>query len=134
PVATEPEPAAEDNAPNSTELLLADLEERRGTRDSVDAESDEDFDDDGGFEGFGPAQRKREAEVGFSQPRSSGRTMPHPAGSARRDQSASTEGAGSAADSDAPDRNPSDSSAAAAEPKPARKGRSSVPSWDEIVF
>ncbi len=125
------------DAPSSTELLLADLEERRGTRDSVDAETDEDFDDDGGFEGFGPAQRKREAEVGFSQPRAAGRTMPHPAGSARRDQ----KDGDNAADAKAkpkPKAKSGDRTDTAKstpiEPKPSRRGRSSVPSWDEIVF
>lgn len=136
PVATEPTDSAEsdDAAPSSTELLLADLEERRGTRDTVETDEDADFDDDGGFEGFGPAQRKREAEVGFTQPPKSGRTMPHPAGSARRDQSSADDGGESPTD-DAPSSSaPSAPSAPAGEPKPSRKGRSSVPSWDEIVF
>ncbi|MFW7415269.1 septation protein SepH [Demequina sp. SO4-18] len=123
---------ADQDAPSSTELLLADLEERRGTRDSVDAEADEDFDDDGGFEGFGPAQRKREAEVGFAQGPKAGRTMPHPAGSARRDSSSGEDGDSAQTPDDASDGPSSESSAA--EPKPSRRGRSSVPSWDEIVF
>ncbi|MFW2514405.1 septation protein SepH [Demequina sp. SO4-13] len=124
----------DNSAPSSTELLLADLEERRGTRDSVDAEMDEDVDDDGGFEGFGPAQRKREAEVGFTQPPKAGRTMPHPAGSARRESSSGEGGDGAATPDDKSEAPSAESLPSAPEPKPSRRGRSSVPSWDEIVF
>ena len=102
-------------APSATELLLEDLTERRGTRESVAADDLEDLDEDEAFEGFGPAQRNREAEVGFDQPRPKGRSMPHPAGSAR-------------------DNKKSSNAESPAEPKPSRKGRASVPSWDEIVF
>lgn len=112
--ATDEDPAHE---PSATELLLEDLHERRGQREVIDEEILDDDDEE--FEGFGPAQRRREAEVGFTTERTSGQTMPHPAGSARRDGQASD-------DSDAPE--------AAPEPKPQRRGRSSVPSWDEIVF
>lgn len=107
--------APDASAPSATELLLEDLTERRGTRESVDTDDLDDLDEDEAFEGFGPAQRNREAEVGFDQPRQKGRTMPHPAGSAR-------------------DNKKQTNDEAPAEPKPARKGRASVPSWDEIVF
>lgn len=102
--------------PTATEALLSDLDGRRGTRDPVPLEDSDD--DDPGFEGFGPATKAREAEVGFdSRPP---RSMPHPAGSGR----------------DRPDENvPADEPAATAGPKkPVKKGRASVPSWDEIVF
>lgn len=102
-------------APSATELLLEDLTERRGTRESVDTDDLEDLDEDEAFEGFGPAQRTREAEVGFNQPRPHGRSMPHPAGSGRDEATKKA---------DTPP----------AEPKQPRKGRASVPSWDEIVF
>ncbi|WP_430869092.1 septation protein SepH [Demequina aurantiaca] len=104
---------------NPTEALLEDLQGRRGTREAVEADDFEDDDEDGGFEGFGPAAKARSAEVGFT---SAGRTMPHPAGSARRDE--------------APAK-PEKSGTADAEPvekRAAKKGRASVPSWDEIVF
>lgn len=107
--------APDATAPSATELLLEDLSERRGTRESVATDDFDDMDEDEVFEGFGPAQRSREAEVGFDQPRQQGRSMPHPAGSARDERKDSSE-------------NPP------AEPKPTRKGRASVPSWDEIVF
>ncbi|GIG54687.1 septation protein SepH [Demequina activiva] len=115
----------EPHEPSATELLLEDLHERRGTRESIDAEDLED-DDDEQFEGFGPAQRAREAEVGFAAERPSGQSMPHPAGSARRAQRA--------ADDDVASGEPETPPRGTPEPKPARRGRSSVPSWDEIVF
>ena len=102
-------------APSATELLLEDLTERRGTRESVNTDDIEDLDEDEAFEGFGPAQRTREAEVGFDQPRPKGRSMPHPAGSAREDAA-------------------KEEDSSPVESKQPRKGRASVPSWDEIVF
>jgi hypothetical protein len=95
-----------------TEALLDDLDARRGSREApVDA--DEEEGDDELFEGFGPANQ-RQAEVGFGQ------SMPHPAGSALRPEAAAT---------------PEPAEPATEEiEKPARKGRASVPSWDEIVF
>lgn len=111
PVAPVSEPV-----PDATEALLDDLDARRGTREAVlDFELD---DDDEAFEGFGPADRAREADVGFDAP------MPHPAGQGRN-RDATAEAA-----------TPSQSArpADAVEDKPARRGRASVPSWDEIVF
>lgn len=105
---------------NQTELLLEDLDNRRGTREAID-EDDDDGPSDEAFEGFGPASKGRSAEVKFT----AGSSMPHPAGSARRDEPA--DGASS----------PETTAGAASEneDKPAtRRGRASVPSWDEIVF
>ncbi|WP_061962226.1 septation protein SepH [Demequina flava] len=126
PAVPQPETAAipEVDEPQQTELLLDDLESRRGTRDAVEVGEfdDEDDDDDGGFEGFGPAvQRQRQAEVGFTATPSA------------RSASATT---GSTAPSAAePPSAPSAAEGAhETEPKKPRRGRSSVPSWDEIVF
>jgi hypothetical protein len=107
---------------SATESLLEDLEGRRGTRDVVEADDLEDFDDDGGFEGFGPATKARSADVGFT---SGGKKMPHPAGSARRDDAKGSAGTGATTGRNDPP---------AAEKRTSKKGRASVPSWDEIVF
>lgn len=106
----------EDSAPNSTELLLANLEARRGTRDVMDIDADEDETSD--FEGFGPTSAPREADVGFTA--DPPEPMPHPAGSARTQD-------------DTPET-PSVATPASGTKKPVKKGRASVPSWDEIVF
>ena len=119
-------PAPLETEPTQTELLLEDLDTRRGTRDSVEPEDLDDHDDDGGFEGFGPAvQRQRQADVGFNSPPAG--SMGHPAGSARR-SSGSDASAPSAASA------PEASETPAPERKSTKRGRSSVPSWDEIVF
>ncbi len=118
PVLPTPSPAPE---PSLTESLLEDLESRRGTREPVlDDEEDE---DDEGFEGFGPAA-SRTAETGFGQ------SMPHPAGSALR-QSALGPDAGA---SEAKAEEEPVTKEQEIVDKPTRKGRASVPSWDEIVF
>ncbi len=108
------EPAVVDHAAeqDTTDALLKDLASRRGTREPLEMEDD---DDDDVFEGFGPAR-------GTSSSRST--NMPHPAGSARP-ASAPSE------DPDPPVAPPTPPTGAA---KPPRKGRASVPSWDEIVF
>ena len=108
---------------SQTELLLEDLDNRRGTREGV--AEDEDLDPiDEVFEGFGPAAGTRSAEVNFV----GGATMAHPAGSARRDVAP-------AAPSPAAAAHAGDESASDGEDKPpTRRGRASVPSWDEIVF
>lgn len=100
---------------NPTEALLEDLQGRRGMREAIDADDLDDNDEDGGFEGFGPATKARSADVGFT---AGGRTMPHPAGSARRDGVGKT-----------PAVEPE-----SGEKRTPKKGRASVPSWDEIVF
>lgn len=102
--ATEPAAAVE----SPTELLLEDLDLRRGKRETVADDSDED--DDEVFEGFGPA-RARQAETGFR----------HPAGRARE---AAPEPVAPAVQPEEP----------AERRTPAKRGRASVPSWDEIVF
>jgi len=110
---------------DQTEALLDDLDSRRGTRETLfDEGDDEDHDDDDVFEGFGPATQ-RNAEVGFGQ------SMPHPAGSALRQppQPEDSDPAAPTADGDEPDAATSE-----LERPTSRKGRASVPSWDEIVF
>ena len=133
PVAVEAVVDDEDNAEggpaeqaNPTESLLEDLEARRGSRETLFDEDEEGDDDGEAFEGFGPASQ-RSAEVGF------GSTMPHPAGSARRhddqaDPAAQTAPSQVSEDADPPTRE------VEAVDKPSRRGRASVPSWDEIVF
>lgn len=103
---------------NPTEALLEDLQGRRGMREAIEPDDFEDDDEDGGFEGFGPAAKARTADVGFT---ATGKTMPHPAGSARREDA----GAPASADASAAERG---------EKRAPKKGRASVPSWDEIVF
>ncbi|WP_062529209.1 septation protein SepH [Demequina rhizosphaerae] len=100
-----PQPAE----PSPTELLLDDLELRRGTRESV-AEDEEDDEDE--FEGFGPARRAREAETGFTHPAGRGRSQEAPAA----------------------EKTPAPKAEEPAERRSTKRGRASVPSWDEIVF
>lgn len=125
PAAVEPFEDAEDEPEDSnpTEALLEDLDARRGSRETLFDDEDDDGEE---FEGFGPASQ-RSADVGF------GSTMPHPAGSARRHddppqpaRDAATASAGD--ETDPPTRELENVD------KPSRKGRASVPSWDEIVF
>ncbi|WP_084626792.1 septation protein SepH [Demequina aurantiaca] len=115
--------AERDFTVNPTEALLEDLQGKRGTRESVDEDDVDEYDEDGGFEGFGPAAKARSADVGFS---SAGQTMPHPAGSARRDDASAQVGKTPAVERNV---NPE-----TGEKRPSKKGRASVPSWDEIVF
>lgn len=115
-------PAAEPES--ATELLLQDLHERRGQRDQVVDDDLEDFDEDGGFEGFGPAAKARQAETGFGRRQGAPAT---PASGTPTDPAAPGPGSG---------ENPvvqSPATPASGEKRP-RKGRASVPSWDEIVF
>ncbi len=106
---------AEPPTENPTELLLEDLDLRRGTREAVAA--DDDDDDDEVFEGFGPA-RARQAETGFG----------HPAGRGREPAVAPAPAAAPAETAAARTEEPSERRSA------AKRGRASVPSWDEIVF
>ena len=103
---------------DSTEALLEGLAARRGTRESVDM--DDEDDDDDAFEGFGPAR---------GNPRPRGASMPHPAGGGRPQPPATPADSAVA---------PTAGAATPTSPSPAdrrpRKGRASVPSWDEIVF
>jgi hypothetical protein len=92
-----------------TEALLEELDGLRGTRESVEPDEDGDEETDV-FEGFGPARTPRQADVGF--------------------------GAGAAPSAPA-EVTPEPARATAATPAGERKtkrGRASVPSWDEIVF
>lgn len=122
----EDEAAADNAEPDgtetaTTEALLEDLDARRGTREGV---LDFDVDDEGDdFEGFGPAARAREADVGF------GASMPHPSTQGRAVGDAGAPAA-------PPKVTPADVTPAAPAPeaKATRRGRASVPSWDEIVF
>ncbi len=95
----------------TTDALLEDLASRRGTREPLEMEDD----DDDAFEGFGPTR-------GATHGRPT--TMPHPAGSARP---ASAEHG----DQEPPVSPPTPPLGTDKRP---RKGRASVPSWDEIVF
>ncbi|MDN4472717.1 septation protein SepH [Demequina zhanjiangensis] len=128
PTAAEAEDESE--APSATELLLEDLAERRGTRESVPLDEMDDHDEDGGFEGFGPAAKARQAETGFGA-------------SKQAAPSAKTPATGKAPAAPKPQANarPSASAPSSASPRtPAngerrpRRSRASVPSWDEIVF
>jgi hypothetical protein len=102
---------------SATEKLVEDLNGRRGTRETLDLDTDGDDDD------FG-AGHSRQADVGFAP---SGAQASHPAGSARRRSATSDDGDSPA---DAP---PPDTSTGGIK-RPSKKGRASVPSWDEIVF
>ena len=101
-----------------TEALLEDLSARRGTREVMD-----DLDDDGeeAFEGFGPANQ-RSADVGFGQ------SMPHPAGSARKPDAEAPQASGRE------EAVPETAEQETLDKPATRRGRASVPSWDEIVF
>ncbi|NTV39072.1 MAG: DUF3071 domain-containing protein [Demequinaceae bacterium] len=134
-------PAVAHDAPADSvspgDALLQELADRRGTREPVEFGEDDDDDDDEAFEGFGPRGAgplapRPPTTPPQAQPSPHQRTsMPHPAGTARPDSPArGTAGTTSgAAPSDAP-------SSGALEPgdRRSRKGRASIPSWDEIVF
>lgn len=105
--ADESDPSAQSPG-DPTDDLLEDLAARRGTREPIEME-DEDDEGEERFEGFGPARSPQSGTVPTQSQQTSSRTMPHPAGSARSSQ---------------PEKDGA---------KP-RKGRASVPSWDEIVF
>ena len=132
------EPPHDELSPS--DALLQDLSDRRGKREPV--EFDEDDDDDEAFEGFGPrgagpVSPHVQAPPQRAPHQGSRGSMPHPAGSARDGSGAdagdapsshggSAEGASQTAPSQARSSQGAD--------KPARKGRASIPSWDEIVF
>lgn len=101
--------ASTDVAPpvDPTEELLDGLAAKRGTRESIDMDEDDDLDeDDERFEGFGPAARRA------SQPSAK------PSAPQAKPQPPATPASGTR---EAP-------------ASKSRKGRASVPSWDEIVF
>lgn len=101
-----------------TEALLEELDSKRGTREVFDVE-EEDEPEYEAFEGFGPAARARGGQGSFVS-------------------ASSPSSAASPAESDA--TGPADVGNDVSPPTPARgekkprKGRASVPSWDEIVF
>ncbi|WP_291382511.1 septation protein SepH [Demequina sp.] len=112
PTAAGPAAVDQEADRDTTDALLEDLASRRGTREPLEIEDD----DDDAFEGFGPAR-------GGASDRST--SMPHPAGSARP-------AAPAPAHLDSPASTP-ETPVEGADKRP-RKGRASVPSWDEIVF
>jgi hypothetical protein len=110
--APDAEPAPKVAKP-STDDLLADLQSKRGTRESVDL--DDEYDEV--FEGFGPLNAR---EAAFSV--ASG-------GEGLKADSDATREAGDGAAS--PPRSPAPRASGA---RSKRNGRAHVPSWDEIVF
>ena len=133
------------------DALLQELADRRGTREPVEF-GDDDGDDDDAFEGFGPrgagpasasAANPSSANPNSHTPatqtapsptyssQASRTSMPHPAGSARTNPQ--SHGAG-APGSDSSRSDSSQPSNAESPDKRSRKGRASIPSWDEIVF
>jgi hypothetical protein len=120
-------PPRPEPAPPSTEDLLADLQAKRGTREVVDLDEDDEV-----FEGFGPLNA-RQAEFSVA----SGGEGLSAEGSAASDSgdaaapgshSAGARAAGSYAGT-SPAGAPRASGA-----RSKRNGRAHVPSWDEIVF
>ena len=123
------------------DALLQEFADRRGTREPVEF-GDDDDDGDEAFEGFGPRgagptsrnqpgqaapPRQSQTPASPSGPSDAQRTsMPHPAGTAR--QAPVTSGASTVASDSAP------SGTTESPEKRSRKGRASIPSWDEIVF
>ncbi|GEA85208.1 septation protein SepH [Cellulomonas gelida] len=127
-----------------THALLDDLQARRGVRQAVDAEGDE---DDSQFEGFGP-------QHAFDFSRLEDVPGAHPAGADERTEAVVLPahrrthvppavetpvepGASSSADEPSDDESQEAPAAAAPvnEERPrGRKTRAKVPSWDEIVF
>jgi hypothetical protein len=103
-------PMPEPSKLSPTEALLEDLDHRRGTRESVGDLDDEGPDDAEIFEGFGPARTMRTAEVGFgaaSAPEEAAQSPVEPAPTTAQTPTGERKG---------------------------KRGRASVPSWDEIVF
>ena len=100
------------------DALLRELSERRGTREPVEMDDD----DDDEFEGFGP----RRGATPPSRPAAPRTTIPHPAGSGTKPLLPPQRNAD-------PSPTPPASTPEAADKRP-RKGRASIPSWDEIVF
>jgi hypothetical protein len=106
-----PEPAPKP-APPSTDDLLAELQSKRGTREVMDLDEDDEV-----FEGFGPLNA-REAEFSMA---SGGEGL-------HADASANSESGEGGASS------PRGAAPRASGARSKRNGRAHVPSWDEIVF
>lgn len=168
----EPEPVAAE--PDPTDALLDDLRGRRGVRQPVDTDDDEDGGDADAFEGFGPQHAFDFERPGTTTPgpvpaahppasrpdlavdaqvlelpagaRRAGGPDGAAAGDARADRPASAAAGGPrgsgpsapSAASAAVGSSADDGADGADVPPPlarrARRGRASVPSWDEIVF
>jgi len=144
PLDVEEVPVELDEPDDDTQSLLEELNGKRGVRQEVELDPAEDED----FEGFGPQHTFDFGENQFfgahpapSDPDSArdARVLTLPS-AASPEQPAAEEASGSA--SSATDEEPEtgtfeavspDDASDAQRPKP-RKGRASVPSWDEIVF
>lgn len=118
-----PEPPEVDE-PDPTEALLADLAGKRGVRQPVD------LDDDGEeFEGFGPQHA-----FDFEHPGQTAPPAAHPAASRPDEAVDATVLAIPRRPEPVPEPlDPEPVDEAGPRPRP-RRGRASVPSWDEIVF
>jgi hypothetical protein len=120
PAAPEPDPVDE------THTLLDDLRARRGTRQALELEDDDDTDE---FEGFGPQHAFDFQRLESSVPGAHPVDADHEAEAvvlpvAAEPSVVAPPVVAAPADEDAhPDR-----------PRSARRGRAKVPSWDEIVF
>jgi len=123
-----------------TAALLDDLRSRRGIRQGLDIEDDEDEDDGERFEGFGPQrafdlsafeQQVPGAHPVDADPVAEARVLSvthlHTAGAGQDDEPSP------AAAVPAP-AGPVDEPAAVPDRPRSRRGRAKVPSWDEIVF
>ena len=129
----QPDPLAEPDPAAETEALLDDLHDRRGVRQQVEA-----TDDDDAFPGFGP-QHAFDFGVGDLGPD----TVPaaHPPFS-RPEQATDAAvlrmpgngGSGTATEPSATDETTGTPAGDPAPTRRQRRGRASVPSWDEIVF
>lgn len=140
-----PEPVVEPEDPRrATEELLDDLSGRRGTRQELEVEDD----DDQEFEGFGPQHAFDFENPDLTLPPAAHppHSRPHEAVDAtilpmptpaRRPAGSGPEDA-ETPPAPAPEPEPEHAEPAQEHPAPARprgrKGRASVPSWDEIVF
>jgi hypothetical protein len=105
------EPAATPEAP-STDDLLAELQSKRGTREVMDLDEDDEM-----FEGFGPLNA-REAEFSMAS-----------GGVGLQAEAATNPDSGEGAAS-----SPRTPASRASGARSKRNGRAHVPSWDEIVF
>ncbi len=112
--------ASSDHELTPTEALLEDLHSRRGLRESIDMEEDEPAasasvnEGHERFEGFGPARSLRRGSQQAPSAKSGGSSAANPPQSAGAQNSPVSPAGG--------------------QDKRSRKGRASVPSWDEIVF
>ncbi|WP_028046492.1 septation protein SepH [Cellulomonas sp. URHE0023] len=127
-VVADPEPEPDPHA--ETAALLDDLRGRRGVRQALDMELDDDTEE---FEGFGP---QHAFDFGRPQTESPG-AHPHDADPAQEAvvypvPTIVPQPTPVAAAPDASD--PADHDEHADRPRTARRGRAKVPSWDEIVF